>query len=189
MSPVICQTDLRRIKRPATASYWTAHLPQSGLAEASSGMGSGREDLNLRRSAPKAEALPGCATPRNKPEPSACRGQILGVKVLRCAQNSSPHDQSEAEQPIKGSMPSLPTPYFQQVLQLLPELPPGAWYLFSKGVQLSKRRRWALDLAPSTRPLSHLLLFLYYAVNHFLARPGRPWDSPSSATACSGSAR
>src|SRR5262245_32310563 len=45
---------------------------------------SGREDSNLRHPAPKAGALPDCATPRNGGNPEICWAFIVSLSVLQC---------------------------------------------------------------------------------------------------------
>src|SRR6185437_11587338 len=51
----------KRIQRPIKNLHRTPKFRERGLAQV---IWSGREDLNLRPPAPKAGALPGCATPR-----------------------------------------------------------------------------------------------------------------------------
>ncbi len=60
---------------------------------------SGREDLNLRHSAPKADALPGCATPRR-------RGTIHRPPQRRSARNASARARAMSGSGLPGRAPS-----------------------------------------------------------------------------------
>ena len=55
-------------KLPVTTYLKTKHKIENSSEQKLNDLQSwsGREDLNLRHSAPKADALPGCATPRSR---------------------------------------------------------------------------------------------------------------------------
>ena len=60
----------KRLRRlPRHDALW------SGINSAKLGEWSGRQDSNLRPSAPKADALPGCATPRLRPRLGKAAGK------------------------------------------------------------------------------------------------------------------
>src|SRR5438552_17154491 len=66
---------------------------------------SGREDLNLRPPAPKAGALPGCATPRLSSDSAStgCRKQpFRGLNRLRCFLTGTPWWQHGFPLPCRG---------------------------------------------------------------------------------------
>jgi hypothetical protein len=51
---------------------------------------SGREDLNLRLPAPKAGALPGCATPRSAENSLTCLIHCGKHQILNCTKKAEP---------------------------------------------------------------------------------------------------